>query len=36
LTPMTAFGDVLIERLRGSKLIDIESELVGTQPRKTR
>jgi len=37
LTPMTAFGDVLIERLRGSKLIDIESELlVGAQPRKTR
>lgn len=37
LTPMTAFGDVLIERLRGSKHIDIESEpLVGTEPRKTR
>ena len=37
LTPMTAFGDVLIERLRKSKCIDIESELlVGTEPRKTR
>jgi short subunit dehydrogenase-like uncharacterized protein len=37
LTPMTAFGDVLIERLRKSGHIDIESELlVGTEPRKTR
>ncbi|KAG0703333.1 Saccharopine dehydrogenase-domain-containing protein [Suillus ampliporus] len=37
LTPMTAFGDVLIERLRRSRHIDIESELVvGTEPRKTR
>jgi len=37
LTPMTAFGDVLIERLRRSKCIDIDSELlVGTEPRKTR
>ncbi|KAG2366662.1 NAD(P)-binding protein [Suillus spraguei] len=37
LTPMTAFGDVLIERLRRSGHIDIESELlVGTESRKTR
>jgi short subunit dehydrogenase-like uncharacterized protein len=37
LTPMTAFGEVLIERLKRSGYIDIESELlVGTEPRKTR
>jgi short subunit dehydrogenase-like uncharacterized protein len=37
LTPMTAFGDVLVERLKRSGYIDIESELlVGTEPRKTR
>ncbi|KAG2153387.1 Saccharopine dehydrogenase-domain-containing protein [Suillus clintonianus] len=37
LTPMTAFGDILIERLRRSGRIDVESELlVGTEPRKTR
>lgn len=37
LTPMTAFGDVLVERLRRSGHVDIESELlVGTEARKTR
>lgn len=37
LTPMTAFGDILVERLRKSGHIDIESELlVGTESRKTR
>lgn len=34
LTPMTAFGDVLVERLRKSGHVDIESELlVGTEMR---
>jgi short subunit dehydrogenase-like uncharacterized protein len=34
LTPMTAFGDVLVERLRISGHVDIESELlVGTETR---
>ena len=28
LTPMTAFGDVLIERLKGSGRMTIESEVV--------
>ncbi|KAG1851335.1 Saccharopine dehydrogenase-domain-containing protein [Suillus subalutaceus] len=37
MTPMTAFGDVLVERLRRSGHVDIESELlVGTEARKTR
>jgi len=28
LTPMTGLGDVLIERLRGNKLFNVECEIV--------
>jgi short subunit dehydrogenase-like uncharacterized protein len=38
LTPMTAFGDVLVERFRRSGRFEIESEIIvgGEESRKTR
>lgn len=40
LTPMTAFGDVLIDRLRATGVFEFESEVVlegeGDEGRKTR